>query len=252
MSDKSETPVCLWCNGRKEIKGSDFNVIVFGGNYCRCPHCKGTGIEPVSDTLTTEQVESELGAHPVLGKIRELERENAKLRTGISVSDSRLSKACVAIIWLAGQVARHAPERQEEVVNKIEEWEKEHEKTPDKIQILTRQNVELSAVCAAKDAALKRFAAAKSWKVLNGASCWYTTQELPEEIAIEALSLTPGNALDPIREALDAASELAEFHVGSQEKKNNSPSAQDVVWINYEDHMRVLGLIREALKTFGE
>lgn len=36
--------------------------------------------------------------------------------------------------------------------------------------------------------ALEKFAAGKNWQCLNGASCWHPTQELPQEIAVEALA----------------------------------------------------------------
>lgn len=121
---------------------------------------------------------------------------------------------------------------------------------------LTRQLVEAQAACAVKDAALlevcERLASELASRNPTNPKEDYSFQCGELLRARTALSLTPSNALNPIRDALDAASELAEFHVGSQEKKNSSPSAQAVVWINYEDHMRVLGLIREALKTLGE
>lgn len=35
--------------------------------------------------------------------------------------------------------------------------------------------------------ALSKFASGNNWKCINGMSCWHTTQELPQQIATEAL-----------------------------------------------------------------
>lgn len=59
-------------------------------------------------------------------------------------------------------------------------------------------------------------------------------------------------AAPALYEALREAEELAAFHEGSQEKKTSSLGAQSVVWINYEDHMRVLNKIRAALSLVEE
>lgn len=163
---------------------------------------------------------------------RTLELENAELRKENerlqAESETRMleSKMIEHILdddegWREAIPAHRCPTMQSAIELRLS-----FENKGSKISDLTRQNAELSAACAAKDVALltckKEGVAARFCDAIN------YHFHYDEGLVTKALSLTPSNALDPIRQALDAALELAEFHVGSQEKKNSSPSAQDV------------------------
>lgn len=57
----------------------------------------------------------------------------------------------------------------------------------DLLGVFIKHHKEKEALVKKFKEVLVRFASSKSWNTMHGASCWHTTQELPQQIAVEAL-----------------------------------------------------------------
>lgn len=176
---------------------------------------------------TQEQIDSFIGnaTTPLTAEIEALKREKAeavKAYETVKEWAHRLEGEIIAIIEKCDEHADGAPDATE-----LGKFANELIGIYNSVAIGTVRNVvkdrdSLRLQVRVLREALEEFASGKNWKVLRGASCWHTNQEIPQQIATEALSSTPNlTAFIPVAVADELAGLLTEMEASMKSYQMN-------------------------------